>query len=238
MVDEQRQVLGVLGQRWSANEEDGQPVVEIGAEAARLRVLGQRPVGGGHDAHIHLHGLVVAHPLQFAALDKAQQLGLQAQRHLADLVQKQRASVGGLDAPDAPCTAPVKAPRVWPKSSASSNASGMAAQLMATNGLRLRVESRCSASATSSLPEPVGPSISTGVMRGATSRMRRLTSSMQGALPISSGSRSLDASFGSGAGGTGRAGCRYRPRTELKGAVDHEMGEEVGLGGDAAMVVR
>ncbi len=54
----------------------------------------------------------------------------------------------------------------------------MAAQLIATNGLRLRVESRCNASATSSFPEPVGPSIKTGVERGATSRMRRLTSSM------------------------------------------------------------
>ena len=66
----------------------------------------------------------------------------------------------------------------------------MAAQLMATKGLRLRDESRCSASATSSLPDPVGPSISTGVMRGATRRTRRLTSSMHAALPISSGSRS------------------------------------------------
>ncbi len=63
----------------------------------------------------------------------------------------------------------------------------MAAQLMATNGLRLRVERRCSASATISLPEPVGPSISTGVMRGATRRTRRLISSMQAALPTSSG---------------------------------------------------
>ena len=65
--------------------------------------------------------------------------------------------------PVRPCTAPVNAPRVCPKSSASSSDSGMAAQLMATNGLRLRDDSRCSASATSSLPEPVGPSISTGV---------------------------------------------------------------------------
>ena len=54
-------------------------------------------------------------------------------------------------------------------------------------------ESRCIASATSSLPDPVGPSINTAVERGATSRMRRLTSSMHGALPISSGSRLLTA---------------------------------------------
>jgi hypothetical protein len=68
----------------------------------------------------------------------------------------------------------------------------MAAQLMATNALRLRDESRCSASATSSLPDPVGPSISTGVMRGATRRTRRLTSSMQGAFPTISGRRSAE----------------------------------------------
>ena len=92
----------MLGQRWRANKEDGQPVVKIGAKAARLGVLRQRPVSSSQDAHVHLHGLVVAHTLQFPALHKAQQLGLQGQRHLADLVQKQRASVGRLDASDAP----------------------------------------------------------------------------------------------------------------------------------------
>src|SRR5450755_2022252 len=43
--------------------------------------------------------------------------------------------------------ASVKAPRAWPKSSLSSNASGMAAQLIATNGPVLRAPSRCSARA-------------------------------------------------------------------------------------------
>ena len=92
----------MLGQRRGADEKDRQPIVEIGAEAAALGLLGQRLMGGGHDAHIHFDGLVVAHPLQLAALDKAQQLGLQPQRHLADLVQKQRASVGGLNPSYAP----------------------------------------------------------------------------------------------------------------------------------------
>ena len=69
----------------------------------------------------------------------------------------------------------------------------MAAQLMATNGFRLRVESLCKASATSSLPDPVGPSINTGVERGATRRMRLLISSMQAEFPINSGILSLPA---------------------------------------------
>ena len=74
VAHQQRQVFAVIGQRWRADQEDRQPVVEIGAETAALRLLRQRLVGRGHDAHVHLHRLVVAHPLQFAAFDKSQQL--------------------------------------------------------------------------------------------------------------------------------------------------------------------
>ena len=34
------EILGVLGQGGGADQEDGQPVVEVGAEGARLGVLG------------------------------------------------------------------------------------------------------------------------------------------------------------------------------------------------------
>ena len=85
-------------------------------------------------------------------------------------------------------TAPVNAPRMCPKSSASSSPSGIAAQFSATSFRRDRGLSRCSAPATSSLPLPVGPSISTGVLRGATRRILRLTSSIAGCPPTNSGS--------------------------------------------------
>ena len=52
------------------------------------------------------------------------------------------------------CTAPVNAPRECPNSSASSSASGIAAQFSTTIGLFARGLSRCSACATSSLPVP------------------------------------------------------------------------------------
>ena len=58
-------------------------------------------------------------------------------------------------------TAPVKAPRTWPKSSDSSRFSGMAPQLMATNGPLARGERLWSSRAISSLPVPVSPVIST-----------------------------------------------------------------------------
>ena len=60
-------------------------------------------------------------------------------------------------------TAPVKAPFSWPKSSVSSSVSGIAAQLIATNGASARGLSACSERANSSLPVPLSPSSSTVV---------------------------------------------------------------------------
>ena len=52
---------------------------------------------GGHQAHIGLPRLHAAHPAEGAGLQKPQQLDLQGLRHIADLVQKQRAAVGGFN---------------------------------------------------------------------------------------------------------------------------------------------
>ena len=59
-------------------------------------------------------------------------------------------------------SAPVKAPRSWPKSSLSTRPSGSAPQLTRMNGPAARSEWRCKAAATSSLPVPLSPTISTG----------------------------------------------------------------------------
>ncbi len=58
-------------------------------------------------------------------------------------------------------SAPVKAPRMWPKSSDSSSVSGTAPQLSATNGLSRRSELKWIARATISLPVPDSPVMST-----------------------------------------------------------------------------
>ncbi len=58
-------------------------------------------------------------------------------------------------------TAPVKAPRTWPNSSDSSRFSGMAPQLMVTNGPLARGERLWISRAISSLPVPVSPVMST-----------------------------------------------------------------------------
>ncbi len=58
-------------------------------------------------------------------------------------------------------TAPVKAPRSWPKSSDSRRVSGSAPQLIETNFFSLRMEVKWIARAISSLPVPLSPVIST-----------------------------------------------------------------------------
>ena len=92
--------------------------------------------------------------------------------------------------------APVKAPRSWPKSSDSSRSFGIAAVLIATNGPAARGEWRCSARATSSLPVPDSPVMSTVTFDCDSRPMARKTSCIAGAWPSISG-----VSAGPGPGG-------------------------------------
>src|SRR5579859_3002814 len=89
----------MLGESRRMNAENSQPVKEIRPEGTLLGATRQGLVGGGYHAHIDTDRLVLAHTLQLATLQKAQQLGLQGQWHLADLIQKQSAAVGRFYAP-------------------------------------------------------------------------------------------------------------------------------------------
>jgi len=76
-------------------------------------------------------------------------------------------------------TAPVNAPFTWPNSSDSSRFSGIAPQLTATNGWLARGLARWMAWATSSLPLPLSPRISTLASEAATSLASASTSAMR-----------------------------------------------------------
>jgi hypothetical protein len=79
--------------------------------------------------------------------------------------------------------ASVKAPGSWPKSSLSSRVSGIAAQLIATNGSAARVLAAWRPRAKSSFPVPVSPTsktvtlrlVATWVARARTSRIAALS---------------------------------------------------------------
>ena len=75
-------------------------------------------------------------------LQHAQQLGLKLQRHLADLVEEDRAAVGRAEQPVRGPAAPVKAPRSWPNISDSSSSCGIAAQLTGTKARPRRADRR------------------------------------------------------------------------------------------------
>ena len=60
-------------------------------------MVAQVAIGGGDDAHIHLHRALGADRIDFAFLQRAQQLDLHVQAQFADFVQEQRAAVGLLE---------------------------------------------------------------------------------------------------------------------------------------------
>ena len=76
-----------------------QTEIEIGAESALLGHGVEIAMGGADQADIDRHRLQRAERPDFAVLQHPQQPRLQCQRHVADLVEKQRAAVGLHDQP-------------------------------------------------------------------------------------------------------------------------------------------
>ena len=63
-------------------------------------LLREVSVGRGHQANIDMDGARAAQAFEFLLLQNAQELGLQFERNIADLVEKQRAAMGQLEAAD------------------------------------------------------------------------------------------------------------------------------------------
>ena len=102
---QQQHVAAALAERRYVQRVGAEAVVEIGAQAPGLYFFGQIAVAGCQYTHIHLVLAVRADPLQLAALQHPQQLGLYAEWQLADFIEEQRAAVGQLElaAPLAVC---------------------------------------------------------------------------------------------------------------------------------------
>ena len=164
VVDEEVDVLLALAQRRDQDRQHVEAVEEVLAEAARLRLGGEVAVRRRDDADVDLDVLRVAEAADRLLLQHAQQLHLEVERQLADLVEEERAAVGLLEEPAAIGVASVNAPFLWPKSSLSRRFSGIAPQLTATKGSFFRFERVWIARATSSLPMPLSPWMSTVVL--------------------------------------------------------------------------
>ena len=86
MRSQQRNVFFALAQRRQVDGDDVQAVIQVFAELALAHGLPQIDVGGGDDAHIHLHLLHAAQVHELAVLQDAQNLGLRLQVHGADFI--------------------------------------------------------------------------------------------------------------------------------------------------------
>ena len=86
MFGEFADILPALAQRRQRQGNHVQPVKQVGAKRSLGHHLRQPAVGGGDDAHVHMHGTGIAKAVEFPLLQHPQQLRLQAQRHLAYFV--------------------------------------------------------------------------------------------------------------------------------------------------------
>ena len=93
--DQQRDVLAAAIERGHLDVHHVQPVIQVLAELALGEQLLQVAVGGGDDPHVHRQCLRAAYGADQPLLQHAQQLDLEPKRHVADLIEHERAAVGG-----------------------------------------------------------------------------------------------------------------------------------------------
>ena len=186
-------VFGALAEGRDAEGDDVEAVVEIFAEARRLRTSAARSRLVAATMRTSTWRVRVPPTRSNSrCLEDAEELGLQAGGDLADFVEEEGAAVGGFEACPFFCaTAPVNEPFSWPKSSLSSRVSVRAAQLMATNGLGGARAEAVDGAGDQFLAGAVSPRIRTTVSSGA--RRATMPSSLwmamlSPAMPISAAS--------------------------------------------------
>src|SRR5581483_1430583 len=95
---ERQDVLPPLAQRRHRDLDDVQAIEEVLAESSGRDVALEVAVRGREDAHVRAPRAGLADPLERLVLEEAQELRLQARRHLGDLVEEERAALRRLDA--------------------------------------------------------------------------------------------------------------------------------------------
>ena len=96
-----RQHVAVAGaQRRHAQLDHAQAEVQVGAKGPLRHHQLERPVGRGHDPHVHRLLLHRAKPAHLAVFEHFQNLGLHGGLKVADLVEEQGTAAGGLDQPE------------------------------------------------------------------------------------------------------------------------------------------
>ena len=137
-------------------------------------------IGGGDHAHVHAPRLRRADALELARLQHAQQLRLQVQRHVGDLVEKQRSAIGELEAAHAVDLGVGERAADMAEQFALENAFGESARVHRDHRLPARSEAACRACAITPLPDPFSPVIRTCAREGPTRETTSSTERMAG----------------------------------------------------------
>src|SRR5512138_3578038 len=97
VTDELGNVLSSLPQGRQRDLHDPQAVVEVFAELSPGDPLGQPGVSGGEHPDVDRNPAAAPDPLDFPLLEYTEKLCLQRQRHVSDLVEEDRPTVGDLE---------------------------------------------------------------------------------------------------------------------------------------------
>ena len=89
---QQEHVVAPRAQRRQIDADDVDPIVEIRPEAPALDLRLEIAIGGADEPRVERAFVVAAHRADATLFERAQELGLQAGRRLADLVEKQRSA--------------------------------------------------------------------------------------------------------------------------------------------------
>src|SRR5581483_2508507 len=96
-VDERRNLVTPLAQRRNADLDDVEPVIEVLAELVGTHGSLEIAIGGGNEPHIRIDDLLATDARELPVLEHVKELRLQPERHLADLVEEERALIGRLE---------------------------------------------------------------------------------------------------------------------------------------------
>src|SRR5579863_6980498 len=94
MLREEGYVLATVAQRRQMDFYSIDAEEQVLAKITALGFFVQLGVGGAEKAHIHTPGLRRSHAFQLSCLKHPQEFGLLAQRHIGNLIEKERAAVG------------------------------------------------------------------------------------------------------------------------------------------------
>src|SRR5262249_33833984 len=97
---QERDILDPIAERGQIDPDHVQPVEQVGAESSLLDLVLEDLVAGRDDPDGDLDRLGPADALELPGLQDAKQLGLEARRDVARLVEQERAFVGQLEATD------------------------------------------------------------------------------------------------------------------------------------------